>query len=60
MRPSARMEAMCASEGTLEMVPLDGDTYIAATAPDGVRPNITFGDGYLRASRAIPGARDHV
>jgi CubicO group peptidase (beta-lactamase class C family) len=59
MRPSARMEAMGATEETLEMVPLDGDTYIATTAPGGAHPTITFVDGYLHASRAIPRARDH-
>lgn len=54
MSPSDRMRAMGSSEETLEMVPLDGGTYIATTAPDGAHPTITFTDGYLHASRAIP------
>jgi CubicO group peptidase (beta-lactamase class C family) len=54
MSPSARMAAMGMTEETMDMVPLDGDTYIATTAPDGAHPTITFVDGYLHASRAIP------
>ncbi|HEY6746894.1 MAG TPA: serine hydrolase domain-containing protein [Mycobacteriales bacterium] len=56
MSPAGRMQALGAAEETLEMVPLDGDTYIATTAPEGVHPTVTFTDGYLHASRAIPRA----
>jgi hypothetical protein len=52
--PSARMAAMGATEETMDMVRLGGDTYIATTAPRGAHPTITFTDGYLHASRAIP------
>jgi CubicO group peptidase (beta-lactamase class C family) len=54
MTPSDRMRGMGASEETLEMVPLDGGTFIATTASEAVHPTITFTGGYLHASRAIP------
>jgi len=57
--PSARMVAMGMTEETMDMVPLSGDTYIATTATDGVHPTITFTDGYLHASRAIPRVGNH-
>lgn len=56
--PAARLAAMGMTEETMDMVPLAGDTYIATAAPDGAHPTITFVDGYLHASRAIPRARN--
>jgi hypothetical protein len=59
LSPSARMAAMGMTEETRDMVPLAGDTYIATAALDGVHPTITFVDGFLHASRAIPRVGDH-